>query len=262
MSGFFGAFNNFGRLGSSASVTEASSFAPTDISNLALWLDASDAATITESGGSVSQWDDKSGNTNHVTQATGADQPTTGTRTINGLNVLDFAPNDHLDTTIDLTNATAFPAITFFAVFETDSIAAGTPYIFDQSPGSAGIAFRRDGAAVDLFVYNQSGTLQAISDAGSLTVATPTIFAVTITTSGFVLYQDGVQVGSNMTGFTSIGSAAGSPLVIGAEVDGTDGFDGKIGEFALYSRALTTSELNQVGNYFADTFGITWTDIV
>jgi len=42
----------------------------------ALWLDAADASTITESGGLVSQWDDKSGNNRHFTQATPANRPT------------------------------------------------------------------------------------------------------------------------------------------------------------------------------------------
>jgi len=40
-----------------------------------LWLDADDASTITETGGAVSQWDDKSGNARHATQATGSKQP-------------------------------------------------------------------------------------------------------------------------------------------------------------------------------------------
>ena len=47
---------------------------PADITT-ALWLDAADASTITESGGAVSQWDDKSGNGRNAT-ATGAQQPT------------------------------------------------------------------------------------------------------------------------------------------------------------------------------------------
>jgi hypothetical protein len=46
--------------------------------------------------GSVSQWDDKSGNARHVTQGTAAAQPTTGAATINGLNVLDFDLGDFL----------------------------------------------------------------------------------------------------------------------------------------------------------------------
>jgi hypothetical protein len=55
------------------------------------WWDASDAATITDAGsGKVSQWDDKSGNGRHVTQASPGNRPTTGIRTINGLNAIDF----------------------------------------------------------------------------------------------------------------------------------------------------------------------------
>lgn len=55
-----------------------------------LWLDASDTTTITDSSGAVSEWRDKSGNGYAFTQATGGAQPTTGTTTQNGLNVLSF----------------------------------------------------------------------------------------------------------------------------------------------------------------------------
>jgi len=41
----------------------------------ALWLDAADASTITESGGAVSQWDDKSGNEKHAIQSSSALRP-------------------------------------------------------------------------------------------------------------------------------------------------------------------------------------------
>lgn len=44
-------------------------------SALALWLDAADASTITLNGSTVSQWNDKSGNARHVSQATAANQP-------------------------------------------------------------------------------------------------------------------------------------------------------------------------------------------
>ena len=48
---------------------------PADITT-ALWLDAADASTITHSGGTVSQWNDKSGNSRHVSQGVTAQQPT------------------------------------------------------------------------------------------------------------------------------------------------------------------------------------------
>jgi hypothetical protein len=70
-------------------------FSPLDLSP-ALWLDASDTATITASSGSVSQWNDKSGNARHVTQGTAAAQPTTAAAAQNGLNVLSFDGGDAL----------------------------------------------------------------------------------------------------------------------------------------------------------------------
>lgn len=55
-----------------------------------LWLDASDLTTITASSGAVSEWRDKSGNGYAFTQSTSTLQPTTGTTTLNGLDVLSF----------------------------------------------------------------------------------------------------------------------------------------------------------------------------
>jgi len=45
-------------------------------SSLAVWLDASDASTLTSSGGLVSEWRDKSGNARHAVQATSGSRPT------------------------------------------------------------------------------------------------------------------------------------------------------------------------------------------
>lgn len=48
-------------------ILESTSFSPADLANLAIWLDAADASTITLDGSSkVSQWSDKSGNARHA----------------------------------------------------------------------------------------------------------------------------------------------------------------------------------------------------
>ena len=52
--------------------------------DLALWLDAADANTITLNGSNVSQWNDKSGNGINLSQATAAFQPTYVTDLLNG----------------------------------------------------------------------------------------------------------------------------------------------------------------------------------
>jgi len=56
-----------------------------------LWLDASDTATITETSGNVTAWDDKSGNGN---DATASNTPRSGDSTQNGLNVIDLDHNN------------------------------------------------------------------------------------------------------------------------------------------------------------------------
>ena len=63
-------------------------FSPLDLSPN-LWLDATDATTITEVSGDVSQWDDKSGNGNNVSQSVITDRPSNG-GTLNGNNVIDW----------------------------------------------------------------------------------------------------------------------------------------------------------------------------
>ena len=81
------------RLGGKFAVPVPSSelWTPSAVTTL-LWLDASDTSidNILQSGGSVSQWSDKSGNEYHALQDTGSRQPTTNATTLNSLNVIDF----------------------------------------------------------------------------------------------------------------------------------------------------------------------------
>ena len=80
---------------------------PTDgFNGPVLWFDAADeSSVIQDANGKVYRWIDKtapdysSSNTNnHMVQATAANQPTWGTRTYNGLPVMDFDGNDWLET--------------------------------------------------------------------------------------------------------------------------------------------------------------------
>ena len=60
-------------------------WSPTSLPGFSLWLDAADSSTIT--GNPVTAWADKSGNNISLTSTTG---PASGTRNLNGKNVLDF----------------------------------------------------------------------------------------------------------------------------------------------------------------------------
>ncbi len=82
-------------------------FLPSSLPDLKLWLDASDTSTITEVGGNVSQWDDKSGNSNHSTQPAGSYQPSTGINALNGKNILTFS-EDYMIFPSDINASTVF----------------------------------------------------------------------------------------------------------------------------------------------------------
>jgi hypothetical protein len=68
---------------------------PAQIST-SLWLDAADVSTILLNSTTVSQWNDKSGNSRNFSQATPGNQPVYSTNALNGKNVVNFVSNDSL----------------------------------------------------------------------------------------------------------------------------------------------------------------------
>lgn len=94
-----------------------------------LWLDASDASTVTLNGSTVSQWSDKSGNNRHFTQAIAASQPGYSANQINGYPILTFDGSDDF-----LDGGNILPAtngIMTFIIARQNTIGAATsaPYI-------------------------------------------------------------------------------------------------------------------------------------
>lgn len=61
------------------SLSETFLVSPLSVGGCQLWLDAADSTTITLSGTSVTQWNDKSGNARHFSQASAGNRPTFGT---------------------------------------------------------------------------------------------------------------------------------------------------------------------------------------
>lgn len=78
--------------GADQTISLPASWTPANINPLA-WYDATDATTITHSGGSVSKWSSKAG-TGHMLQGTSAKRPVTGSAMINGLNAIAFDGTD------------------------------------------------------------------------------------------------------------------------------------------------------------------------
>ena len=63
---------------------------------LGLWLDAADSGTLAIASGTITQWNDKSGRNNHVSQGTGGNQPTYTANRQNGLGVTTWSGGQQL----------------------------------------------------------------------------------------------------------------------------------------------------------------------
>lgn len=82
-------------------------FQPNQISGLGLWLDAADTNTIRTSGGSVTGWNDKSGNGRNATQGASATLPSYNTATLNGLPVVAHTTTSGLTGTFPVNTLTS-----------------------------------------------------------------------------------------------------------------------------------------------------------
>jgi hypothetical protein len=85
---------------------------PSDTSTV-MWFDASDSTSIEESSGSVSQWNDKSGNGRHASQATLANRPTLVANVYNGKAAI---RSDGINDTLNITPFSVSAGIRSYAV--------------------------------------------------------------------------------------------------------------------------------------------------
>lgn len=236
------------------------SWQPSDLSGLQLWLDASDASTITDAGGgAVSQWSDKSGNAHHFTQPVAGNRPTTGTRTQNGLNVIDFvrASAQFLDggDVLDL-GANAF---SIFGVVKFDDTTSSTlwgKHLVGTTDGRYGMA-------------RLSGSLYSIydSDASATGFVTVTDSSTSARLLGQVLTRNGASSSNvlhrgattDTTSFTDTATSwnISHPWRIGRYSTWTSfDLDGFVGEIIMLLRAATSDEVTAIKNYLTTKWAV------
>lgn len=210
----------------------------------AMWLDASDATTITSVGAAVSQWDDKSGNGNHASQAVGVNQPSTGIDTVNGLNVLTF--DGVASYLVSLGVRATQPNTTILVAGTTNTTPSQQP-IIDGYP---------EGINRQLALTGSSNTLLGINS-GAWIYSTATEDAVPHT---FILSYAGAASGIVADGATVATGDAGTRDLSGGMIIGT-GFnlnkfyEGPIAEIVVVDRALTAAEYSQVAVSMAAKWG-------
>lgn len=209
----------------------ASSFSPLTLSGLKGWWDASDTATITSAATLVSQITDKSGVGNHLLQSVDANKPKTGTRTQNGLNVLDFDGNDLV--ACDIANISQ--PWTVYVMHASDNPGSGQYQFWGQWASGKSTFY------IDVDVYRMYGGSAVV--ASSITETSGFRFAAAVFNGAS---SKGYVDGSTFTGSPGAGACEGVNL---GSFSGAVGLDGVIGEAILCSAAHDDATVAQVRTY-------------
>lgn len=230
-----------------------STFSPSDISGLKIWLKAD--SLVLSNNDPVTTWADSSGNSNDVTQGSAGAKPTYKTNIHNGKPSLSFDGGDSLANASLSATVSLNTGCTIFVVFShtigsslgswkyiqrIDSSVSG--YLILCSPnGNAG---GEDEAWVDVngttaarFTGLNDGVAHILGIKYSGTVATP--------------YIDGTA-GSTVSG--TISNAA-NRLYIGSNNAGSENFNGYISEYIAYNSQLSDADRQSVEGYLRSKYG-------
>jgi hypothetical protein len=230
----------------------------------AIWLDASDSSTITESGGVVSQWDDKSGNGRHFTQATVANRPTFESAVQNGLSAVKFVNGPGAGATRQFIGNTSYTnaanQITLFSVHRNLSGASGANifgrlFSFASSTqqdynNTAGITLLY-GVTTGIALYRNNATIAstaAINDTWCVVDAERDAGNGSVSLNG----------NTRVTGSTSTANFNIQRSRIGNDFAAADsGMQGWIGENIAISGVIDASTTEKMQGYLAWKWGLT-----
>ncbi len=220
---------------------------PDQIPGLYTHYEANDSVL---NGTSVSQLNDKTGNNNHIKQATAADQPsyTASDADFNNRASITFnGTSDFLET--DTFSEMVRQPTTVVLVFKNTATNPG-PYF----------------GTTNAFITNQSfaantNNYVATADRSSLNVGTvdsnTNIALLRYNLNNTSLYING---GDNVAKGT-LGNSIIQNLYLGRSFDSNSFGNFKLAEFFLYDRFITDNETDLVGNMLGDRYGVTWSTV-
>lgn len=231
----------------------AAGWQPDEITNLVLWLDADDASTITlDESNNVEQWDDKSGNNNHLSQSLLDSKPQYVSGILNNKEIVRFdGIDDYLDISTPFSTNFDFSLFMVFLprVAEQSDYAGWFSSISDDEGESVTDSFQFDSFENRFRFMGDWGDIQLSSN-----YTTDAVITLLDTDSGdFNLWLNAVQ-GQSGTGavtpvFKTIGLGRNRGVKRFVEMD--------IAEVILYSRPLTMEERQKIEGYLAHKWGLT-----
>lgn len=209
-----------------------------------MYVDSVGASNFVLNGVDISQWTDLSGNGNHLLQATSSAQPfyNTVTDEVEFDGVLNRMATAAFSSPLSQPN-TVFAVYNFVDTASEhtvyDGIVSGSRHLLQTNPSS-----------LQMFGGTANDTLAGADTSDH-------IIASVYNGASSQGYIDG---GTDLV-TTDIGSHTLTGLTVGSLYQNSQRGKFNARSFIVYDRALTTAEINRVGNYLADRFGITWTDI-
>ncbi len=230
----------------------------TDITGCVLWLKADEG--VVTNGSSVASWLDQSGQGHDLSQLTVSNQPLFVQNVVGGKPVVRFDTNNQYLTRGDALGFTGNAAMSVFMVIEADDGALRRALHLGNTNGANGqsIAFATDSS----FRYNNGNRIFANDPMnGAFGIGAWRTEADEPYGEGR-FFKNGDEKGQ--TGSTNPGNlknlADGETLVGQGRGNNTtfnDRFLGDIAEIIVYDRALSNVELNQVGYYLEQKYGLT-----
>ncbi len=246
--------------------------------NTLIWLDASDADTLTLSGDDVTAWSSKHQVNSNLTLTAlppaSSERPKSGQTTLNSRNVLVFDGTDD-NFVIDNSSLGFNPDTTDVSIFVVGSI----DLVYGDGDASNGVDSTQD---LDHFIANQDGSGSGRSllfmvdgfldgnwagglRADSLDFTQEVYYLIGVVhddsagTTDFYLNNDN----ENFTGTT--GSSSDGDIVIAAHKFGPSGahgaramLDGNIAEILFFNKALSPSEIGDLQSYINSKWGISF----
>ena len=169
---------------------------PKTYGGLELWLDSNDSETITLNGGTVSQWDDKSGNDYHVSQGTASNQPTLTSNVLNGRDVLRFDESDWLENLV-ATPVGGSTNRTIFIVFNYTGSSIDYPLVLGpiQPVSESGSVF---GISQEIAVRVSNG-YRIFNDSVSSSHSVVSVVLDGTTPSDLSAWKNGISLGVSST---------------------------------------------------------------
>jgi len=240
----------------------AGGFNPTRLSGLLLWLDASDASTVTLDTG-VSEWRDKSGTGKKVTQDTGGNQPAYLTDGIGGKPALEFAgSSSHF---MRGTFSHTLTGITSLVVARMESTTTSNGRMFSLAITSQVNDFSGTGHLVPAMRFGTSQAVACQHDGAA---------RVNVSIAGYSTpfiqcsHHDGTTLSNRVNNGTAATHTFGAPpwsgnfanMMLSAfnSSGAANGFfTGRIAEIIVYSREVTADERSKLHQYLGKKYGIT-----